>query len=1341
MQSNYATKHGFMIKLKNQLRLICCVLASIFVLDLSGQVTICANRAEVTTAATCLGCGVTNPDNGADCSLGTTATITANLLLSGGVTYDLFFDGFTGAAGDTVELYFSPSNNGAINGTTINSFGTDGTGQLQQNADSRALSQTSITTVGGLLRLRFFPESVYSGIRLVSNAADGGNNFTLDIARANVLKGFVAGPQTPCEEPNIQTNSLGGTCTGGFCEVSNPDAILTDTEDDFATISVSAGLLAGSAELTGFWNQTACNQDSARIVLQSNNTPSNSTITINAIQKANPGDAGTVVATLNVPALGTQKSEFYIHPGVPFNAVQVEVAVGAGFNDASIRVYAICLKRVVPPMPLNNQRNISVCFGDSATLETVPYNNEVARWYTQRTGGSPIFTGNTFETGSLTSDTTFYYEGFIPGQTGCVSSYRDSFVVDVAAITPPSTGVSGTQVACFNEPFTVSPRPQGNVFTFYSANDTTELITANTFTFATVTSDTAILVQNTQNGRCGSDSLIKVNVQLFDEPVIAQPLDSIGVCLDTTTGLPANNLIGIFVQNESPTGFNTTYRLYNRNMQRIGVAGGAHAEFQFGDTVYIPISQFAVTPAGQVDSLFVDAVSGPCYESGNKQKIILFGVNPTTVVPEADDVYVCNGESATLTVNNPDPKLYYYWFTQPEGGSPVAMGSSVTVPAPSDTMLYYVEGNYGSDCVTPGRDTVRVIPLSAVGSPFDNLDVITCTDSTAVFDLTEVAVQGATYSWYTQPTGGAPIFVGDSFVTNNITTPTTFYLEIDNVDCQSRFAATVDTTSPPDLAIDEALRYACLGDVVALTATSSDNRATFDWFDNPVFGAGSKLGEGSPFAYTPDFSGGDIVDVYVQSRVDQCPSEDRSLIRVENITTRQEPLVSPEDTSVCQGQSVTFDIIPRLNSELVSYSWWDAASGGTRLSTTESFSTPSLNSSQTYFAQLELSDPTVCLSRGRTEVNVEALPKLTSPRLNTDCVADENNVTYTWNAVTGATSYQYEINITVNGNTTTRTGSTTSTSFVVDNLEPNSVVEFNLRALGSLPCQTSETSTKTCVSNVCGLDNLAPQQAFYLACENTTITVGIQGVPNNAQVTVQGNPASDNGNGNWSAQVQTVDIPGGLEVNQTVIFRVSLPNTQGCDPVDLPVTIRVAPTPEGKITIIPLDPAVIGGKIQEFQFIADFTGGDKTWAWDFGDGETSNEKNPIHFYDEDGEYTVTLLINTGTSEFTCEASATAKVFVTSIPDLFVPNTFTPNGDGANDQWRVFGRNLVNENYKVRIFNTYGNVVFESDDLDDAWDGKFEGEPAKMGTYYFTLVVYDAIGQKLEREGTINLIRK
>ena len=1346
MQSNYATKYGFMIKLNNHLRLICCVISSVFVLNLSAQTTICANRAEVATAATCFGCGVANPDDGADCNTATVATITANMLLSGGVTYDLYFDGFTGAVGDTIELFINPSNNAAINGTTITSFGTDGTGQPQLNTDTRTLNQTSITTVGSLLKLRFKPESVYSGIRLVSSAGTGGNNFTLDVAKAHVLKNFVVEPVSGCEVPDIQTNSLDGTCTTNFCEVQNPDAILTSNEDDFATINVAANLLAGSAELTGFWNQTACNQDSVRIVLQSNTAATGATITINALQKANPGDAGNVVATLNVPALGTQKSEYYLFPNVPFNAVQVEVTSETGLfaADASIRVYAICMKRVVPPMPLNDQRNLLACFNDSLLLQTVPYGNEVARWYTQETGGTPIFTGNNFQTGKLDKDTTFYFEGFIPGSAGCVSSFRDSFNIKVNGPTPPATGVAGTLVACFNDAFTVSPKPDGNVFTFYTANDTTELITANNFTFATVTSDTAILIQNTVNGRCGSDVLVKANVVLYDEPVIADVIDSIGICLAPNTGLPVSNTVSITVRSESPTGFNTTYRVYNRNMQLIGIAGGNPAEFQFGDTIVLPVSQFAVTPAGQMDSIFVDAVSGPCYESGNKQKIILYGVDPTMVNPEVDDVYACDSENATLTVKNVDPQLYYYWYTQPEGGTPVYFGESISIPTPSDTLTLYVEGAYGysSGCSTPGRDTVKVIPLSKVGQPFSNLSVTTCSDSTAVFDLTNDPIEGGTYEWYTTATGGAPIFIGDSFVTNNIAAPTTFYLKVSNVVCQDRFEARVDTTSPPDVIIDEALRYACEGDVVRLTARSSKAAATFDWFDNPVFGAGNKLSDDNPFNFSPDFSSSSTVDVYAQSHIDQCRGKDRSLVRIENITDRQQPLVTPTDTSICNGQSVTFNIIPRLESDLVSYSWWNAATGGNQLSNTESFSTPSLSSSQSYFAQLELTDPNVCLSRTRTQVNANVLPKLASPRLNTDCIADENNVTYTWNAVPNAASYQYEVNITVAGNTTTRTGNVTGTTFTVDNLEPNSVVEFNIRSLGSIPCQTSETAVKTCVSNICGLDNLAPQQAFYLACENDLTTVGIQGVPDGARVTVNGNLATDNGNGMYSAQVQTTDISGVLEVNQTIIFRVELPNVQGCDPVDIPVVIRVTPVPEGKITVIALDPAVIGGKIQEFQFIADFTGGDKTWNWDFGDGQTSTEKNPIHFYEVDGEYTVTLLVNVGgAGEFSCPASATIKVFVTSIPDLFVPNTFTPNGDGANDEWKVFGRNLVNDRYLVKIFNSYGNVVFESNNLEEAWDGKFEGEDAKMGTYYFTLVVYDAIGQKLEREGTINLIRK
>ncbi|WP_170226973.1 Ig-like domain-containing protein [Luteibaculum oceani] len=1332
-----------MIKLKRPLHFISCLVISLFAINATAQ-NICANRAEVSTDASCIGCGVNNPDSAADCNLDSRATITANLLLSGGATLDLFFDGYTGATGDTVELYVAASNNSALSGTTVSSFGTDGTGMIQENPDGKTLAQLSIVMQGDLLRVRFFPESPFTGVRLNSNAQNGGGNFTLDVAKAHVLKSSGVVRETICEEPNVQTNSLGGTCTANFCEVQNPDAILTESEDDFATINVTAGLLAGTAELTGFWNQLGCSQDSARILLQSNNAPANATITIRALQKDNPGDAGAVVGTRTITALGTGKAEYYIHPGVPFNAVQVEVSVGGGFNNASIRVYAICMKRVTPPQPLNDQRNLTVCFGEGILLQTVPYNNETARWYTQRTGGTPVFTGDNYQTGPLTQDTVIYFEGFIPGAAGCVSSFRDSFAIDVTPTPPAADPFNGTLVACFNEPYTIAPKPEGNVFTFYTT-DTTRIITASNFTIPNVLSDTTILVQNTVNGRCGSENLVAANIVLYKEPVVAQVVDTIGICLNPS-GQPINSFLPVSVLDESPRNLGTTYRVYNRNRVLIGVGGGSPAEFVFGDSVLLPISQFAINSVGAVDSIFVDAVSGPCTESKNKQKIILIGVEPSTVIPDADDVYACEGENVTLTVNNPQPFQYYYWYDKPVGGSPLYIGTSITIPAPMTEDTLYVEGGYGSFCTSPGRDTVRIVPLSSIGNPFENLSVITCGDSTAVIDLTDAGyplAEGSTYEWYTQATGGFPVFVGDSFVTPPATAPRTYFLEVSNASCQNRFQVQVDTVSPPDILVNQTLRYACEGDVVILTATSSDNRATFDWYNNPVFGAGNKLSSDNPFNYSPDFTTGDEKDVYVQAVIDQCKSSARSLIKVENITDRQEPVVMPMDTAICVGQSITFNIQPRLVPELVNYSWWDAVNGGNRVSTTASFSTPNLNSSKKYYAQLELADTNVCKGRGRTEVNVDVLPKLATPRLNDKCVADNNNVTYTWNSIPGATEYQYEINITVDGNQQApQTGTTTNTSYTVSGLQPNSIVEFNLRALGQLNCQTSDQTFKTCVSNECGLDNLSPQQAFYQACEGENVTVGISGVPSDAVVTVLGQPAINNGSGNYSAVVTAADNPSELDITQIVNFTVSLPNANGCDPVDVPVVIRVSPTPEGKITVIALDPAVIGGKIQEYQFIADFRGGDKTWSWDFGDGNTSNEKNPVHKYQDDGVYTVKLEINkVNAGEFACPASAEAEVIVTSIPDLFVPNTFTPNGDGANDEWRVFGRNLDQEGYSVKIFNSYGNVVFESRELDQIWDGTYEGEPAPMGTYYYTLVVFDSIGQKLVREGTINLIRK
>jgi gliding motility-associated-like protein len=88
--------------------------------------------------------------------------------------------------------------------------------------------------------------------------------------------------------------------------------------------------------------------------------------------------------------------------------------------------------------------------------------------------------------------------------------------------------------------------------------------------------------------------------------------------------------------------------------------------------------------------------------------------------------------------------------------------------------------------------------------------------------------------------------------------------------------------------------------------------------------------------------------------------------------------------------------------------------------------------------------------------------------------------------------------------------------------------------------------------------------------------------------------------------------------------------------------------------------------------------------------------------------------------------------------LFVPNSFTPNGDGVNDIFLPKG--IFVSEYNLQIFNRWGEKLFESDDINTGWDGIFKGEVCPMGTYLYQIKAKGANGKSKELSGTIQLLR-
>jgi gliding motility-associated-like protein len=88
--------------------------------------------------------------------------------------------------------------------------------------------------------------------------------------------------------------------------------------------------------------------------------------------------------------------------------------------------------------------------------------------------------------------------------------------------------------------------------------------------------------------------------------------------------------------------------------------------------------------------------------------------------------------------------------------------------------------------------------------------------------------------------------------------------------------------------------------------------------------------------------------------------------------------------------------------------------------------------------------------------------------------------------------------------------------------------------------------------------------------------------------------------------------------------------------------------------------------------------------------------------------------------------------------IYTPNSFTPNGDGVNDIFLPKG--LFISDYSLIIFNRWGEKLFESNDINQGWDGRFKGEICPMGVYYYQILATGCNGHKEKLFGTISIVR-
>lgn len=131
-----------------------------------------------------------------------------------------------------------------------------------------------------------------------------------------------------------------------------------------------------------------------------------------------------------------------------------------------------------------------------------------------------------------------------------------------------------------------------------------------------------------------------------------------------------------------------------------------------------------------------------------------------------------------------------------------------------------------------------------------------------------------------------------------------------------------------------------------------------------------------------------------------------------------------------------------------------------------------------------------------------------------------------------------------------------------------------------------------------------------------------------------------------------------------------------------------------------------------------------------------NEQNVDYTFTEEGTYYVRFIGSN--NDGSCETIGETYTISIGASELRIPNAFTPNGDGVNDEWKVGYRSLLS--FHCTIFDRYGNELYSFSDPNGGWDGKYKGKTVKPGVYFYVIEAKGADGKKYKKGGDINILK-
>jgi len=527
-------------------------------------------------------------------------------------------------------------------------------------------------------------------------------------------------------------------------------------------------------------------------------------------------------------------------------------------------------------------------------------------------------------------------------------------------------------------------------------------------------------------------------------------------------------------------------------------------------------------------------------------------------------------------------------------------------------------------------------------------------------------------------TWDAPVGPGDAGVTSGVGT-------VGPVTGQTTFSPWTLVGIPTPLTIASATTSICSGTAATFTASGA---VTYTWSANAGAATTSTIsvspGSSDTYTVTGTHSGG-------------CTASETVAISVLPSPT---VTIASTGTAVCAGQTATLTA-----NGATSYTW----------STTETTSTISVSPANTTIYTVT-GDNAGCTNTQQVTVTVNALPTLASVGNQTVC---SGNPVSAINYSAGGANVNWT-------NTNGNVGISTSGSGDINGYTAPNVI-------------TQETGviTATPIDNGTGCSGTS--QSYIVIINPTPMATG--GVVDSALCGVaNGGISGINVTGGTPAYTYQwynngVLMPG--ETNPTLgnagmgNYNVIITDVNGC----IAAASATSFTVNGSIAVnAGFTPDIYTGQAPLNVTFANSTTGATVYNWILGNG-TSTQQTPGTIYNAPGTYTVILTATNGG----CIDTAMAIIIVDAATTILIPNIYSPNGDGLNDEFMIQSTGM--KTLRCDIYNRWGQLVYTLNGPNDKWDGTMNnGSEASEGTYYYILNAEGYDNKVYKAEGHLTLVK-